>query len=170
MKQFLKLFFISGLVVLSSCIKQDDKAYDGGPKVEFDAAVLNAPATGKTFPILTRVPLYGVSQTGANPAITRTSGTIRFRVNLVGPQASTDRTINYTVVQSESTAVQGTHYTTPGTLVIPANSSFGELTINVLNPGVSSPTPVILVIELTGNDGIAPSENYKRLGISISQS
>jgi hypothetical protein len=170
MKQFLKLIFISSLVVLSSCIKQDSKEFNGGPKVEFDAAVLNAPATGKTFPILTRVPAYGAAQSNSNPAITRSSGTIRFRVNLVGRQSSSDQTINYRVVQSETTAVQGTHYTTPGTFVIPANSSFGEVTINVLNPGVSSSTPVILVIELVGNDGIAPSENYKRLGISISQS
>ncbi|MER3498071.1 MAG: DUF4843 domain-containing protein [Chitinophagaceae bacterium] len=167
MKNIFSLLIVS-LIMLSSCIKQDHIIFTN-ELVEFDATVLNTPATGKNFPILTRVPVYGSPVSTSNPSITRTSGTIKFRVNLVGPQFSTDQTIAYSVVTSETTAVAGTHYTTPGTLVIPANSSFGELVVNVLNPGVSSSTPVILVLQLEGNDQIKPSENYKRLGISISQ-
>lgn len=170
MKKILSVILLVTSVVFSSCIKEDLKTFEGNTFVEFDAAVLNTPATGKTYPILIRVPAYGTAVIGANPAITRTSGQIKFRVNLVGPQSGSDRTINYRVVTSESTAVQGTHFTTTGSLTIPANSSFGELTINVLNPGVSSPTPVVLVVELQGGGDIRPSENYKFLGISINQS
>jgi hypothetical protein len=166
-------YLIAALLIfnLSSCIKNDEKIF-AGSVVEFDATVLNTPATGKKFPILTRVPGYGrpvYTGSPADPLITRTSGTIKFRVNLVGPQRSTDQTINYQVVSAETTGIAGTHYTTGTSFVIPANSSFGEVTVNILNPGVSSSTPRILVLELLGNSEIPPSANYKFLGISINQ-
>jgi hypothetical protein len=67
-------------------------------------------------------------------------------------------------------AVNNTHYTTSGTFTIPANSSFGEVTINIVNPGVSSTNPREVHIELIGNAEIKPSERYKTVGIRISQS
>lgn len=170
MKKF--ALYFSSLVLLAStftgCIKQDDKTFKG-LVAEFDAAVLNSPAVGKTFPILTRVPIYGVAVSTANPLITRTSGTIKFRVNLVGAQSSSARTIPVSVVAGETTAVDGTHYTISNTITIPANSSFGELTVNVINPGTSSTTPRIVVFELGDGSEIKASANYKRLGISIAQ-
>jgi hypothetical protein len=173
MKQMriLSLFALAATMLFTSCIKQDSKVYSGGTKVEFDATVLNAPAVGKTFPLLTRVPAYGIAVSTANPTITRTSpGVIRFRVNLVGPQASTDRTVNYRVVAAETTAISGTHYTTGSSFVIPANSSFGEVAVTILNSGVASTTPVTLVLELVGDGaGITASTNYRFLGMSIAQ-
>lgn len=161
---------IAATLLLTSCIKQDSKVYGGGTKVEFDATVLNAPAVGKPFPLLTRVPVYGIAMSTANPTITRTSpGVIRFRVNLVGPQSSSARTITYRVVDTETTAIAGTHYQTGTTLTIPANSSFGELEVTILNPGVAG-TARTLVFELVGNGSdVTASTNYRFLGISIAQ-
>jgi hypothetical protein len=105
----------------------------------------------------------------ADPLITRASGTIRFRVNLIGAQQTTAQTINYSVVAASTTAVSGTHFTIPGTLTIPANSSFGEAVINVLNPGVSSATPVNLVLEVTGNSTIKAATELNKIGLVISQ-
>jgi hypothetical protein len=181
-KHITVLFLLLATTVLfSSCLKDNETKYSGD-FVEMDAAAYNARAAGQTYPILTRVPGYGrpvftAAQAAsgvypavpADPTITRTSGQIKFRVNLVGPQRSTDTTVGYTVVSAGTTAVSGTHYTTGNTVVIPANSSFGEITVNVLNPGVSSTTPVTLVLELTGASDLPPSENVKRLGISIAQ-
>ena len=165
---FISIF--SAVLSFTSCIKNDPKIYTGSV-AEFDATVLNTPATGKKFPLLTRVPGYGrpvFTSTPADPSITRTSGTIKFRVNLVGAQYATDQTLNYQVVAGESTAVAGTHYTTGTSFVIPANSSFGEITVVIVNPGVAG-TAKTLVLELLGNDKIKPSENYKFLGMSIAQ-
>lgn len=172
MRKFVFIIYtVLGLVSLSSCIKNDEKKYEGKAVIEFDATVLNTPATGKTYPILTRLPGYGrpvYTSTPADPSITRTSGTVKFRVNLVGAQMPTDQTINYRVVTAESTAVSGTHFTTGTSFVIPANSSFGEITVNIVDPGVAG-TAKILVLELIGNDQIQPSQNYKFLGISVAQ-
>jgi hypothetical protein len=161
---------LASFVLLTSCIKQDSKIYSAGTVVEFDASVLNSPAVGKTFPLLTRVPVYGVAVATANPLITRTTpGVIRFRVNLVGPQATIDRTINYSLVAGETTAVSGTHYTSGNSFVIPANSSFGEISVTILNPGVTG-TPVNLVFELLGNGAdIKANTNYRFLGMTIAQ-
>jgi hypothetical protein len=176
MKQkFIFLLAIFGTFILSSCTKNDPVTIGSEKYVEFDATVLNTPITGQVYPVLTRVPAYGASVVAANPTISRTSGAVKFRVNLVGVQQATDQTINYRIVASPvlpagvSPAVAGTHYNTGTSFVIPANSSFGEITINVLNPGVSSTTPVGLVVELLGNDLVKPSENYKFLGVQINQ-
>ena len=161
----------------SSCIKNAPKLLED-TVIEFDATVLNTPATGRTYAILTRVPTYGAAVAAANQTITRGSGTIRFRVNIVGPQTSADRTFTYKVADvatntaptSTLLAEAGTHYTTPGSFIIAANSSFGEVVINIVNPGTANATPRVLILELVGNPEVPASVNYKFLGIQISQS
>lgn len=165
--------FIATLFTMVGCIKQNDLTFKG-LQVEFDAASWNARGAGVTWPVLSRVPPYGMPvvnapAASADPLITRTSGTIRFRVNLIGAQQSTAQTINYSVVAASTTAVSGTHFTIPGTLTIPANSSFGEAVINILNPGVSSATPVNLVLEVTGNSTIKAATELNKIGLVISQ-
>jgi hypothetical protein len=165
------------LVAFTSCIKNDGPTGSAQIVAEFDAAVLNTPLTGQKYPMLQRVPKYGsaVASGTTDPAITRTSGNIKFRVNLVGPQQPTDQTLNIKVVASPALgtgvdpAVAGTHFTVPATMVIPANSSYGEVTITIIDPGASSATPVGFVIEIEGNGTVKPSENYKFLGVRISQ-
>jgi hypothetical protein len=176
MKNIVKsiVIFASSLLVLGACIENDPVIYTGSA-AEFDAAVWNTPATGETFPLLTRVPGYGravstnaTAPSTADPSINRTSGTIDFRVNLVGAPRSADQTLTVSVVADKTTAVAGTHFTTPASITIPAGENFGILSVSILNPGPSA-TPVDLVIQLDGNDVITPSENYRRLGMRIAQ-
>jgi hypothetical protein len=162
-------------ILLSSCIK-DDKVVFTDSVIEWDASVYNANAAGLNYPFLTRVPGYGRATVTSDPSITRTSGTIKFRINLVGAQRSTPTTVTYRVVvltPSTSTtsqpAVQGTHFNVTGTTTIPANSSFGEVEVQVLNSGASSTVARDVVLEIVESDGVKPSENDKFLGIRISQ-
>lgn len=174
-RNHLYLFVIALSFFFTSCIKNEGVVFKDKLYVEFDATVLNTPLTGQLYPVLTRVPTYGAAVSPANPSITRASGTIKFRVNLVGAQQSTDQVIKFKAVSGATiptTAAQadaGTHYSITGNVTIPANKSFGEVEITVINPGVSSTTPRAFVIELEGNGTVLPSENYKRLGIQIAQ-
>ncbi|WP_131537845.1 DUF4843 domain-containing protein [Pedobacter nototheniae] len=161
------LILFTGLI-LASCNKNKDYLFTD-TLVEWDASAYNANASGLTYPILTRMPGYGRAAISTDPTITRSSGTVTFRVNLVGAQRSTDTNISY-VVNSASTAIAGTHYVAPsGTFTIPANSSFGYVTITILNPGASTAGAKTLILDLTGNAEISPSANEKTLGFSIAQ-
>lgn len=184
MKKILLYSLMLPLLLSVGCIKNEHKIYTGPDVVEFDATVLNSPALGVTFPLMTRVPAYGVAASTAHPAITRASGLIKFRVNLVGRQSATSQTMTYKIVTADFSstldipsgtgarlpAVSGTHFTATGTFTIPANSNFGEVEINVVNPGSASSTARYLVIELEGNGTFGTSAQFKRLGIQISQS
>lgn len=161
-------------IAFTGCIENEDPVWTGS-QVEFDAAIYNAPALSKTFPILTRVPGYGraVNATATNagaadPVINRTSGTVTVYVNLIGRHLTADQTLALSVVPEETTAVSGVHYTIPAEVTIPANSSVAQVPVTILNPGPSA-TPVVLVLQLDGNGTITPSENYKRVGMSIAQ-
>ncbi len=177
MKKYSFLVYI-GLVslFLTSCIKEEDKTFTGDSVVEFDATVFNSVAVGYTYPILVRAAGYGRGvSTTLDPTITRTSGTVKLRVNLVGAQRSTDELLTYRVMTEavptapNILAISGTHYTTGNTLTIPANSSFGEITINIQNPGVSSTIPTEVHLELVGNTNVKASANYKKVAIRIAQ-
>lgn len=173
MKKIINLFIAIAIASLfGSCVKNELPVFTA-PVVEFDAAAWNANGAGLTYPILTRVPGYGrAASTTADPLLTRTSpGIKRFRINLVGQQLPTDAEVFVTVFSTGTTAVVGRHYTQFSQSVkIPANTSFGEFAVEVLNPGTSSATPVDLNISLSGgNNGIKVSENYKIIGLRISQ-
>jgi hypothetical protein len=157
--------------LFNSCVKNEE-AMINNSFVEFDASAFNANAAGRTYPVVTRVPGYGRAiSTGADPVLNKNSGTIKLRINLVGPQKNTDTEVSYQVVASESTAVAGVHYAAPsGTVTIPANSSFGELSLQILNLGTAPPSSVDLVLEITSaTNNTSPSENYKLLGLRIAQ-
>jgi hypothetical protein len=171
---------------LSSCIKNDVTTFSGPTQLEWDAASYNANGSISVFnangtvasktpvlyPVLTGVPGFGRALINASdPAITRASGAITFRVNLIGPQQNADYTGTYTIL-SASTAVSGTQYTTTGTFTIPAHSSFGMVTVNILNPGAAvlpAPPTVYLVMQIAASGGVGVSVNYNTLGISISE-
>ena len=164
-------FIITVLAVfgLNACIKNDPVIYDD-TVIEFDAAIWNANAAGKTYPILTRVPAQGIATGSSQPTLTRTSGTVQLRINLVGPQRSAPTNFSYVVSTGESTAVQGVHFApVAGTGTIPANSSFGTISVDILNPGASTGSR-ILVLELVDSHDPKVSPNYYRVGLSISQS
>ncbi len=167
------------ILMFSSCIKQIEKTFEGATVAEFDASVLNSATTPYTYHVAVRTPPFGIPTTTANStAIARTLTTpVKLRVNLVGPQRANDEVLSYRVLTSAEVtpaapnmvAVAGTHFNTGSTFTIPANTSFGEITIDIVNPGTSSTNPREVHLELTGNDNIKPSENYKRVGIRIAQ-
>lgn len=167
---FLSFALLSVLAV--SCIKNEEVLYNGSV-VELDAATWNANSVGVTYPILNRMPAEGRATSAAfasDSILTRRSGTVRLRVNLVGAQKSTATEVTYEVDAAASTAVAGTHYTAlSGKTTIPANSSFGYIDIQILNPGATTGTRD-LVIRLTGGTGVDVNTNYSTVGLRISQS
>lgn len=168
MKKLL-IFISTGITLLmSSCIKNDIATFSAA-QIEWDAATWNANSAGLTYPMMTRVPIYGFATPTSSPAITRTTGTVRLRVNLVGAQAATDRAFTFKFNQAESTGAPGTHFQpVSGTGTIPANSSFGFVDFVILNPGPGTGTATA-VLELTDNGIFKPSPNYAKIGLSIAQ-
>ena len=161
---------ILAITLFDSCIKNELTVFTT-PVVEFDAASWNANGAGLTYPILTRVPGYGRVASAADPALTRLSpGVKKFRINLLGQQLATDTDI-FVVLGANTTAVAGRHFNiTTGTAKIPAKSSFTEFSVEILNPGTSSATPVDLNLTLSGgSNNVKISENYKTIGLRISQ-
>lgn len=177
MKRILRIAVLITAVSFTSCIKEEIKSYTGNPVLEFDAAVLNAATVPFTYYVTARNSPYGLATTTANStAITRLqTAPVKLRVNLVGPQSSTDQVLSYVVsttaapVAPNLLAVSGTHFTTSGTFTIPANNSFGEVIINIVNPGVSSTSPREVHLEITGNSSLSPSVNYSKIGVRIAQ-
>lgn len=166
-----KLFIIisAGISLLfTSCIKNEIPTFTAA-QIEWDAATWNANAVGLTYPMMTRVPIYGFATSTSSPLITRTSGTIKLRVNLIGAQAASDRAFTFKFNQSESSGNPGVHFTpVTGTGVIPANSSFAEVNFVILNPGSGVGTATA-VLELTDNGILKPAVNESKIGLSIAQ-
>jgi hypothetical protein len=159
------------LVFASSCIKNDQAVFDEKTVVEFDAASNNANAAGLNYPILTVVPGYGRVALSSDPALSRTNpGIKKFRVNLVGAQNPNPIRVFYTTFAG-TTAEENVHYKTlKGELTIPAKSSFGEMEVEILNPGPNTPTSRLLNIILTGADnGVTSSVNYRVISLRIAQ-
>ncbi|MDX5477239.1 DUF4843 domain-containing protein [Fontibacter flavus] len=152
MKKILSIFSLVMVFVLGSCIEQNYPIWEGA-EVEFQNAVTTAPVAGQNYPRLT---------------VANTVGTVNLQVNLVARQRASDETITYRVVPEGTTAVAGTDYNVSGTLTIPANSSFGTLSVAVVNTGAIGGS-VDLLLELEGNATIQPSENYKRVQLRITR-
>ena len=142
--------FIIGIVaiaLLDGCIKNELTVFTASV-VEFDAASWNANGAGLTYPILTRIPGYGRVANTSDPLLTRTNtGIKKFRINLIGEQLPTDTDV-FVVLGSGTTAQVDRHFRLKTPVRIPAKSSFGELEVEILNPGTSSATPVYLNLTL----------------------
>jgi len=165
----LYLIVLVSIAGLSGCIK-NEFGRAPGTFAEFDATTWNANAAGRTYPILTRVPAFGRAVNTGDPLLTKNSGTIKLRVNLVGPQRTTDTEISYAVDAANTTAVAGTHYAAlPGKVTIPANTSFGEINLQLLALGTAPPATVDIVLVLTGDAEVKANENYKYIGLRIAQ-
>jgi hypothetical protein len=147
------------LLAVYACDNSIDKVFDNQTLVEFQPAVLNSNAVGRTYPIVSS----GNSLT-ASPTITA-------QVNLVGRQRSSDMTVKVFVDPTATTA-SASSYTIAngGNVVIPANTSTASLTMTVARATSATATlaNVVLVIDSTSAD-FKPSQNYKRIGYSIRQ-
>lgn len=152
MKKLFSLLSLALVLVFSSCIEQNYPVWEGYV-VELQDAVDRAPVAGLTYPRIT---------------VANTVGTVNLRVNLVGKQRPSDEIITYSVVTDGTTAAAGKDYNAPGTLTIPAGSSFGTLTVTVLNTGKIGGS-VDLLLQVVGNDEIGSSANYNKVQIRITR-
>ncbi|MGB8193438.1 MAG: DUF4843 domain-containing protein [Chitinophagaceae bacterium] len=166
----ISLFILLAAFSLVSCVKNEEAIFTGGV-IEFDAATWNANAVGVNYPILTRVPPFARAvSTTVDSTLNKTRGVIKIRVNLVGPQRNTPTEITYQVLPTVTTAVAGTHYTAlPGTLTIPANASFADIDLQLLNTATAPPATVDLVLELRSGTNVSVNPNYNRVGLRIAQ-
>ncbi len=183
------LVTVTLVLMLSSCIKKDDVTLSTNI-AELDVASYNGNFGTLTYPFVTRQPLPGRAIiSSADAFITRASNTATFRVNLLGVQRSTPINVKFQTfavganvgasvtygspISSTLTtidAVAGTHYTAvTGTCTIPANSSFGTITIPIINSGISANNTALLGIELIDGGDISISANYKKVAFAISQ-
>jgi hypothetical protein len=152
MKKLFSLFTLALVLVFSSCIEQNYPVWEDHV-VEFQDAVVRAPLAGQVYPRIT---------------VANTVGTVNLRVNLVGAHRPSDEIITYSVVAEGTTATAGRDYVASGTLTIPAGSSFGTLTVNVVNTGKIGGS-VDLLLQVVGNDEIGSSANYNKVQIRITR-
>ena len=156
MKKILNISLILTIVItLSSCFKENKQLFDSMVLVEFQDAIVNSNALGKTFPIL---------------ASTNVAQVKVLRINLVGAQRDKDEVIKFSIDPTESTAIAGTNYDLGGatSITIPAKSSFGELKVNILKAPAQAGKTVTVVFALEGNGtDINPNTNYKKVGYRI---
>lgn len=147
------------LFAVYACDNSIDKVFDDQTLIEFQPAVLNPTAVGRTYPIISS----GNSVTA--------NATITAQINLVGRQRSSDLTVQVFPDPTGTTAPASSYtLANGGSVVIPANSSTGTLTMTVARATSTTATlaNVVLVIDST-NAAFKPSQNYKRIGYSIRQ-
>jgi hypothetical protein len=152
MKKLFSLLSLALVLAFSSCIEQNYPVWEGY-LVELQDAVVRTPLAGQKYPRIT---------------VANTVGTVNLQVNLVGAHRPSDEIITYSVVSEGTTAVAGRDYTAPGTLTIPAGSSFGTLTVNVINTGKIGGS-VDLLLQVVGNDEVGASANYNKVQIRITR-
>lgn len=106
MKKFgFYILAISFFGIIGGCLKNEDATFTG-TLAELDAATWNANSVGVTYPIMNRIPAFGRAITSACPdsTIRRTAGTIRIRVNMVGPQSEKEETVGVKTFTSPITS------------------------------------------------------------------
>lgn len=156
-KTGISICLVAVMLLFSSCFKkyEDDFLYSN-LQVEFDAATWQNKAPGKSYPLL--------------PVVNRGSGIYHYKVNLNGGQLTAAQSIGYRVVPEESTAEEGVHFRLlqNGKMELGAATSVDSIGVEILDfPPASG--QVMLVLELTGNETVKVSENYKRIGIPINR-
>lgn len=160
----MKTIFIYGVlialsVLTTSCFDDMEIKYDGPTQVEFETAVRTNPAVGRTYPLV-----------GTANSLTA-SPTITTQINLVGPQRSGDLTVRV-LPETTTTTAATRSYTllNSGNVVIPANTSFGSLSIAVsrATSATAALANLVIVIDSTNTDYKA-SPNYRRIGYTIRQ-
>lgn len=149
MKNILKYTFVIGLISLMfTACKKEYQTYKGPSVVEFSPAIKS-----------------------------RSQGTVAapgydsVKVQLVGPQRPANLELSYTI-DPKSTAVEGNHYTIPnlGKLIIPANSSFGYIRVNLVPgsiPNNLTASQKKLIFNLVGNTEVPASVNYQTYTLTV---
>lgn len=155
MKKTLLAISVLLTLLLSSCFKDYDQEYFQYTKqtVEFDAAVAGTKVAGKYYPLL--------------ESITELNGVQKYRINFFGVQSTKDETINFRVDLQETTAEVGRDFRFVGAnnhVIVPANSSYGYVEIEVLPTIVGEK---VLVLELIGNDHVSVLTSCRGIAIPM---
>ena len=92
-------------------------------------------------------------------------------VQFVAAQEANDNTITFMVDEEATSAEAGVHYelVNDGSVTLPSNSSATDIEINILGGNLDDGESVQLVLELTDDGDVSPSENYKRYTLSIAK-
>lgn len=153
MKKILSTIVLLSTLFLTGCFEDINKTYNGPTVVEFNQAVIAAPAVGATYPLV---------------SVNRGVGLQTTRINLVGAQRPNAETIKVSI-DPATTATDGTHFKiVTSSVTIPANSSFGDFQIDILAAPAQAGKTVNVVLVLEGNGAdIKPNENFKKLGFAI---
>jgi hypothetical protein len=126
----LVLSFAACAFLLTGCFDDFSEPFDGDPTVEF-------------------------AQVGGDYDITLSdgSGNDTLIVNLIAPQFSEDKTINFVVVDEFSTAEEGVNYALPDgdSFTLPADSSFGEVVFTVLDGQIPAGETRTMYFRLLGS-------------------
>lgn len=134
-------------LLLFSCdsiFEDNEIRYDGPPQVEFKP-------TSQTLTL-------AADQ----------SGTISVDVQLIGEQRNEDITVGVSVVEDETDAISGDHYTLPNNSVtIVANSSVASFDINVTGENLDVGEQRTLVLQLVGNENVKAAENLKTFTLTL---
>jgi hypothetical protein len=138
----LALSFAACALLLTGCFDDFSEPFDGNPTVEF-AQTAN-----------------GRYQATVNDG----SGNDTLTVNLIAPQFAEEKTIDFVVVDSLSTAEEGVNYTLPqgDSFTLPANSSFGEVVFTVLDGQIPAGETRTIYFRLLGSqDGEVEPARFK---------
>lgn len=145
------IIIIVACLLLTSCFKdKDEDFYFTDFTVEFQGAVVNNNAVGKNYPIINAI-----------------AGENKIQVNLIGGLLDVDQAIEAKIVENETTAIAGEHYTLTqnGNIQFPAQTAINYLNVDV--PALPDNTDVVLVVELQASETIKVSNNYKTIGLRI---
>jgi len=191
-----RIYFVLSIVAalaVTGCIKNDPVTFTS-ELAEFDATSWNANAAGVTYPVMVRVPIYGAATPTSSFTIHRTSGTVRLRVNMVGPPAKSERTVGFKLFDvpfatvafpatpaaqtparaaatlTTAVAVPGTHYTALGnSITVPADSTWGYINLAILDAGATAGQARTIGIALDSTGSVKASPNYRQIAIAIDQ-
>ncbi len=117
--------------------------YDGPPRVQF-------------FP------------TGG--AVLDGAGTVAINAQLISPHLPEDKQFPVTVVDTLTSAEAGVHYNLVSeTFTIPANSSFGDVVVDVDSAGIApgESVQVTLLVGASSDGEVTPAENFKFFTLEI---
>jgi hypothetical protein len=197
MKKLLIYIIAAFCILATGCIKNELVTWKG-QLVEFDANSWNANNVGVDYPVIVQLPAFGrpvipennaCNSTTVDPFITRTSGTIRLRINLISAPPASDLQVgiktftvpftsvsfrkktpscgNYTIPLIN--AVAGTDFTLPASLTIPKDSSFGYLDIVIRDNGATANQFRAIGLQIDSSGTVKPTTNYSRLVVAIDQ-
>lgn len=195
MKNTLLLTGITCLLIFTSCIKQIDKTFQGNAVAEIDPSPLNSLNATTGYPVLTRIPAFGIPLRTTDSTLRRLNGTVRIRINLVGPQSDKPQTVGYKVITTSALttisfpatatgqipsaatgtlsilgAVAGTHYDAlSGSVGIPPQTSFGYIDVALRQAPAVAGQARFLAIQLDSTGSLKPNPNYNIVGLVIDQ-